>query len=125
MKSILVLLYCFFILALSVSQSRAHSRDCAALLAHTPATRPIQPVGPRPQHVFIIVLENKSFDDTFGPHSAAPYLNCLAEQRGKLLSQYYGIGHWSLDNYIAMISGQAPNAITQAEESAQLSYRRL
>jgi hypothetical protein len=30
-----------------------------------------------------------------------------------LLTQYYGIGHFSLDNYIAMISGQGPNAYTQ------------
>jgi phosphatidylinositol-3-phosphatase len=32
-----------------------------------------------------------------------------------LLTQYYGIGHNSLDNYIAQISGQGPNSETQAD----------
>jgi hypothetical protein len=32
-----------------------------------------------------------------------------------LLTGYYGIGHASLDNYIAMISGQAPNYETQSD----------
>ena len=31
------------------------------------------------------------------------------------MPNYYGVGHASLDNYIAMISGQAPNASTQAD----------
>jgi len=68
-----------------------------------------------PQHVFVIVLENKTFDSTFGKPSEAPYLYSLAHARGKLLTQYYAIGHYSLDNYIAMISGQAPNGSTQAD----------
>ncbi len=32
---------------------------------------------------------------------------------GALLTQYYGTGHVSLDNYISMISGQAPRRIRQ------------
>jgi hypothetical protein len=32
-----------------------------------------------------------------------------------LLRNYYGIGHLSLDNYIALISGQAPNQATQLD----------
>ncbi len=31
------------------------------------------------------------------------------------MPNYYGVGHASLDNYIAMISGQAPNPSTQAD----------
>jgi len=69
---------------------------------------------PKPQHVFIIVLENEGYDVTFGARSPALYLNALARQ-GALLKNYYGIGHNSLDNYIAMISGQAPNPATQAD----------
>ena len=34
-------------------------------------------------------------------------------QSGVLLSQYYGTGHASLDNYIAMISGQAATPETR------------
>lgn len=67
------------------------------------------------RHVFVIVLENKSYEKTFGPGSPAPYLADTLVKRGAHLTQYYGIGHSSLDNYIAMISGQAPTRETQAD----------
>src|SRR5919204_224306 len=67
------------------------------------------------KHVFVIVLENKGFDTTFGPGSQAPYLAQTLTSQGELLTQYYGIGHASLDNYIAMVSGQAPAIVTQAD----------
>jgi hypothetical protein len=70
---------------------------------------------PSVKHVFVIVLENKDFDKTFGSASPAPYLSKTLPSQGQLLTQYYGIGHVSLDNYIAMISGQAPNAATQGD----------
>jgi phosphatidylinositol-3-phosphatase len=62
------------------------------------------------RHVFVIVLENKGFADTFGPTGliSAPYLSRELPAQGELLSQYYGIGHSSADNYLAMISGQPP-----------------
>jgi len=58
-------------------------------------------------HVFVIVLENEGYDTTFGPNSKAPYLSKTLVSQGVLLTQYYGTGHASNDNYIAMISGQA------------------
>jgi hypothetical protein len=61
------------------------------------------------KHVFMIVLENEDYDDTFGPASEAPYLAHDLVSRGAILTQYHATGHYSLDNYIAMISGQAPN----------------
>jgi phospholipase C len=64
-------------------------------------------------HVFIIVLENEGFDVTFGPNSKAPYLSKTLTSQGVLLSRYYGTGHASLDNYIAMISGQAATPETR------------
>ena len=65
------------------------------------------------RHVFMIVLENKGFDRTFGPSSPATYLSKTLTAQGQLLRQYYGIGHPSLPNYVAMVSGQGPNAVTQ------------
>jgi phospholipase C len=67
------------------------------------------------RHVFLIVLENKSFEAAFGPGSPAPYLAKTLPARGGLLTQYYSTGHWSLDNYIALVSGQAPNPATQGD----------
>src|SRR5271154_6019992 len=64
------------------------------------------------KHVFVIVLENKSYDDTFGTSTQDPYLQKTLVPMGALLTQYYGTGHVSLDNYISMISGQSPTPDT-------------
>ncbi len=85
---------------------------CAAVLA---STAPASAAPPPIKHVFVITLENKGYDETFGPASPAPYLSKELTAKGQLLTQYYGIGHASLDNYIAMVSGQAPNVVTQAD----------
>ncbi len=67
------------------------------------------------RHVYIIVLENESASTTFGANSPAPYLSKTLRSKGLYLPKYHGIGHESLDNYIAMVSGQAPNPVTQAD----------
>ncbi len=67
------------------------------------------------KHVFVIVLENESFETTFRPDSKAPYLADSLTKEGAFLRQYFGTGHSSLDNYISMISGIAPNPATQAD----------
>ena len=70
---------------------------------------------PAVKHVFVILLENKGFDQTFGPSSPAQYLAHDLPAQGQLLEQYYGIGHLSLPNYVALVSGQAPNPVTQSD----------
>lgn len=69
----------------------------------------------RPKHVFLILLENESYRTTFGAGSPAPYLSRELTKQGLLLTNYYAIGHASLDNYVAMVSGQPPNHQTQAD----------
>ncbi len=64
------------------------------------------PSAPAIGHVFVIVLENKGFLETFGPQSTAPYLSRQLTREGVLLTQYFGTAHYSLGNYLAMISGQ-------------------
>lgn len=66
-------------------------------------------------HIIVIDLENKGFETTFGPGSVATYLNGTLRKRGELIKNYYAIGHVSLDNYIAQVSGQAPNQTTQLD----------
>jgi hypothetical protein len=73
------------------------------------------PITAPVHHVFLIVLENEPFEITFGPQTNAPYLSRELAPRGALLTEYYGIGHNSLDNYIALISGQGPNPATQTD----------
>ncbi|HEY7135606.1 MAG TPA: alkaline phosphatase family protein [Acidimicrobiia bacterium] len=74
-------------------------------------------------HVFVINLENKDFDTTFGSGSKAVYLNQTLRPMGQLLDRYHGIGHNSLDNYIAQISGQSPNPSTQADCATYTEFR--
>jgi len=67
-------------------------------------------------HVFVIVLENKSFQELYGDQTTrSSYLASTLEPQGTLLPNYYGIGHESNPNYLAMISGQGPNPQTQAD----------
>ncbi len=72
---------------------------------------PLPPI----RHVFIIMLENESAATTFGRHSPAPYLAHTLPKMGAYLRNYYATGHFSLDNYISLISGQGPNHVTQSD----------
>ncbi|AIY39512.1 phosphoesterase [Collimonas arenae] len=60
----------------------------------------------------MIVLENKNYSDTFGSSTQDPYLQKTLVPQGALLTQYFGTGHVSLDNYISMLSGQSPTPDT-------------
>src|ERR1017187_5395228 len=75
---------------------------------HSSALPPIK-------HVWFIILENKSYDATFTGLNNNTYLWKTLPSQGTLLTNYYGTGHFSLDNYIALASGQAPQADTQAD----------
>ena len=66
-------------------------------------------------HILVIEFENEGYAATWGPGSPATYLNGTLRPKGELLQNYYAIGHDSLDNYIAQVSGQAPTEDTQAD----------
>ena len=75
-------------------------------------------LGIRPgkiKHVWLIILENKSYDATFTGLNNNTYLWQTLPAQGVLLKNYYGTGHFSLDNYISMVSGQATQPDTQAD----------
>jgi len=78
------------------------------------APPPVQ-APPPIRHVFVLLLENQAYEATFGPGSAAPYLARTLPAQGALLTRYYAIGHASLGNYVALISGQAANEATQLD----------
>jgi len=86
----------------------------AAAVPAKAATSAASPL-PRVRHVFVINLENKGYARTFGASSRAPYLRTRLRGKGQLLSQYFGVAHHSLPNYIAQLSGQGPNPQTQAD----------
>jgi hypothetical protein len=67
------------------------------------------------KHVWLIILENKSYDATFTGLNDNTYLWKTLPSQGVLLKNYYGTGHFSLDNYISMASGQATQPDTQSD----------
>ncbi|HWE57632.1 MAG TPA: alkaline phosphatase family protein [Acidimicrobiales bacterium] len=89
--------------------------DRTALTGAAPRTTATTASLPAVQHVFVIVLENEGYAATFQNPSADPYLARTLPAQGALLTNYYGTGHESNDNYIAMISGQAPNLQTSSD----------
>ncbi len=66
-------------------------------------------------NILVIDLENEDASSTFGTGSPATYLNGTLVPQGELLENYYAIGHVSLDNYIAQVSGQAPTPQTATD----------
>jgi hypothetical protein len=69
----------------------------------TPQPSSVPPI----KHVFTIILENQAYDNTFGPQMPVPYLSKTVAAQGASLPNYYGTSHFSLGNYLSLISGEA------------------
>jgi phosphatidylinositol-3-phosphatase len=78
----------------------------------TPSTPPHE-AGPI-KHVFVISLASPGYEAAFGAASQMPYLSGALRPQGQLLSGYSLADDAGLANDIAAISGQPPNASTQA-----------
>jgi len=88
---------------------------CLSLLAHPAAGGTALEGLPSYDHVFILLLENESFSNTFDPSGPAHYLNDTLVPQGVLDDQYYATGHVSLDNYVTMTSAQPGNGLTNSD----------
>jgi hypothetical protein len=73
-------------------------------------------------HVTVVLLENKNESATYSATSPASYLNTVVKPAGAFLANYYATGHASLDNYVSLISGQAPNVLTTADCPIYLNF---
>lgn len=73
------------------------------------------PTGlPELKHVFLIVLGEGGYEETFGEKSQSRYLKEELPAQGELLSNYFAVTKGELANEIAMISGQGPTPETAA-----------
>src|SRR5439155_26283682 len=84
-----------------------------------PPPTPAPSVVPAFSHVFVIVMENHEYGSVIGS-AAAPYTNGLAASYG-LATNYYGVSHPSLPNYLALTVGRTfgiPRACTTCYVSA-------
>jgi acid phosphatase len=61
------------------------------------------PTLQKPDHIVLVIEENKSFGEIIGNKDAA-YINHLAQQ-GALMTGSYAVAHPSLPNYLALFSG--------------------
>jgi phosphatidylinositol-3-phosphatase len=81
------------------------------LASCTPApSAPTGPVGAAPvralpnfSHIYVLLMENEEEGSVIGS-SAAPYINSLARQYAQA-SQYFGVSHPSLPNYLELLGG--------------------
>src|SRR6476620_3448910 len=58
---------------------------------------------PRPDHVVVVVMENRGYSDIVGSASA-PYINSLARSSASF-TRSHAITHPSQPNYLALFSG--------------------
>jgi hypothetical protein len=81
--------------------------------ARTTTTPAGTPVPSKVKHVFVIALTTPSYRAAFGRRSSMPYLGRVLRRKGDLLTGYQTLGATSLPDYLALISGQAPNFDTE------------
>jgi phosphatidylinositol-3-phosphatase len=75
---------------------------------------PPEPALPPISHVFLIVLGEQGYEDTFGADSTSTYFSKTLPEQGELLSNYYAVAPGDLSNEIALLSGQGPTVQTAA-----------
>jgi phosphatidylinositol-3-phosphatase len=92
LKAVAILLGCVFLLITSAFADNTKGSSSLALR-----------IIPRPDHVVIVIEENKSYKLVIG-NPAAKYINALAK-KGALFTNSFAIGHPSQPNYLALFSG--------------------
>lgn len=86
---------------------------------------------PRPDHVVVVIEENRAFAQIVG-NPFAPYINQLA-QKGTLFTQSFALTHPSQPNYLALFSGSTqgvkddtcPYRFTSANLATELAHAKL
>jgi len=83
---------------------------------------------PRPDHVVVVIEENRSYMQIMDRHNHDSYIHALAK-RGMLFTNSYGITHPSQPNYLALFSGATQgitnNACPQTFDSGNLATALL
>jgi len=68
---------------------------------------------PRPDHVVVVIEENKDFKQIMDMRYRDSFIHALAK-RGMLFTQSYGIAHPSQPNYLALFSGSTQGITNNA-----------
>jgi hypothetical protein len=78
-----------------------------------------------PKHLFLIMMENHSTENIFGNAADAPFINNqLLKQAGvSYATQYFGVTHPSLPNYLALISGSNQSIFDDCKAGADVTCK--
>jgi hypothetical protein len=68
---------------------------------------------PPVKHMFLIMLSEQGFNQSFGPAATDKYLSKTLERQGELVQNYYAVAGDPLANQIALLSGQGPTRQTE------------
>jgi phosphatidylinositol-3-phosphatase len=82
--------------------------------SEAPPAPPAAPEAGRIKHFFVVSLTSPGYEAAFGEAAQMPYLATQLRPQGELLSGYTLLDDAALPNGIATVSGQPPNASTQA-----------
>jgi hypothetical protein len=71
-------------------------------------------------HIFYVMMENHSTDEIVGNVADAPFINQLASKYG-VATNYYGVTHPSLPNYLAAIAGTTEGIFDDCKAGADVT----
>ncbi len=67
---------------------------------------------PTPDHVVVVIFENKTYSNFIGDYSLDPYINSLVDDtHSALFTQSYSLVHHSQPNYLILFSGSDQGVI--------------
>ena len=82
------------------------------------------PANAAPKHLFLIMMENHSTENILGNAADAPYINQLIKQPGvRYATQYFGVTHPSLPNYLALFSGSTQGIFDDCKAGADVKCK--
>src|SRR3954466_7688725 len=79
---------------------------------------------PQPAHVVVVVEENRSYRNIFGPGVSAPFLKRIA-RFGARFNHARNVADGSLPNYLALFSGSTQGAGADDDITTKFSGRSL
>lgn len=68
---------------------------------------------PRPDHVVVVIEENRGYSQIMNMRNSNSYIHALA-RRGVLFTESYGVTHPSQPNYLALFSGSTQGVVTNS-----------
>lgn len=108
--------------ATSLACTAGQATGTSGTAGHRASDRVALATSANVRHVFVIVLENEDYSASY-VNNKNPWLGHKLQTQGTLLTQYHATGHVSLDNYIAMFSGQAPNPATSSDCQSYVDFQ--